>query len=157
MSDPTTKRCTKCGEVKGIDDFAPRSDQTGKRKSYCRDCVRAWRAAYAAANPEKQKAAIAASRARNPLRVTWEGMIARCERPTHKHYKHYGGRGITVCTEWHEAAVFIAWIEANLGPRPEGHSLDRIDNDSGYRPGNVRWASAVEQQRNRRDRRKVES
>jgi hypothetical protein len=57
-----------------------------------------------------------------------------------------------MCAEWvgsYEA--FRAWIEANLGPCPPGHSLDRIDTNGDYRPGNLRWASRAEQRRNRRD------
>lgn len=58
-----------------------------------------------------------------------------------------GGRGITVHPEWVDS--FEAWFE-HVGPRPDGMSLDRIDNESGYVPGNVRWATRAEQQANRR-------
>ena len=65
-------------------------------------------------------------------------------------YPSYGGRGIRVYGPWHDVRVFIAWVEENLGPRPEGCTLDRKDNDGDYEPGNVQWADAPTQQSNRR-------
>ena len=88
--------------------------------------------------------------ARHPLYDTWAGMVRRCEQPSHKYYRNYGGRGISVCNAWHDAAAFITWMEANLGPRAAGMSLDRIDNDGDYEPGNVRWATRKQQRDNRR-------
>ena len=93
----------------------------------------------------------------HPLYRTWQTMLHRCENPQNKNYRHYGGRGIQVCERWHDPAVFIADVEAAIGPRPAGtypsglplYSFDRRDNDSGYRPGNVRWATAKEQLANR--------
>lgn len=87
---------------------------------------------------------------RHPLYGTWKKMCRRCEVPTLKDYPNYGGRGITVCAEWHDVTTFIAWIEANLGTRPRGMSLDRIDPDGNYEPGNVRWATWAVQTANRR-------
>jgi hypothetical protein len=82
---------------------------------------------------------------------TWQGMIARCHDPRHVGYHNYGGRGITVCSQWRDdPRPFIAWIEANLGPRPTKHTLDRIDNDRGYEPGNIQWASQSRQRVNSR-------
>jgi len=87
---------------------------------------------------------------RHPLYGTWKKMRRRCEVPELKDYPSYGGRGITVCAEWQTVTGFITWIEANLGPRPIGASLDRIDADGNYEPGNVRWASSAVQVANRR-------
>jgi hypothetical protein len=95
---------------------------------------------------------------RHPLYGIWKGMLNRCENPGNSRYPGYGGRGITVCPEWHDVAVFIAWIEKNLGHRPEGrlpggqpvYTLDRIDNDGNYEPGNVQWSDRIQQARNRR-------
>ena len=90
----------------------------------------------------------------HPLFKTWQGMLTRCENPNHMHYANYGGRGIKVCAEWHDPAVFIAYIETVLGPKPTpAHSIDRIDNDSNYEPGNIKWSTATEQARNRRSQR----
>ena len=77
----------------------------------------------------------------------WCSMRQRCTNPTAHNYKHYGARGITVCERWNDYNNFAA----DMGPRPEGKlSIDRIDNDSGYRPDNVRWADIHTQNRNRR-------
>lgn len=77
----------------------------------------------------------------------WCDMIARCSRPTHPRYASYGGRGITVCERWRSFPNFFA----DMGHRPEGKSLDRVDNDGPYAPDNVRWATPSEQNTNRRE------
>jgi hypothetical protein len=87
---------------------------------------------------------------RHPLYQTWNGMLRRCEDPANVNYRLYGARGITVCPEWHDVAVFIADIERLLGPRPIRATLDRIDPDGPYAPGKVRWASPVQQRANQR-------
>jgi hypothetical protein len=74
-------------------------------------------------------------------------MKRRCENPNDKDFPRYGGRGITVCPEW--STSFEAFLSC-LGPRPAGMTLDRIDASRGYEPGNVRWATAKVQGRNRR-------
>jgi hypothetical protein len=87
---------------------------------------------------------------KHPLYPTWLAMTQRCENPGNDSYGDYGGRGIVVWNDWHDPQNFIDWIMANLGPKPKGLSLDRIDNDGDYEPGNVRWATASQQQRNKR-------
>lgn len=86
---------------------------------------------------------------RHRLYDTWRRMLDRCENPAHPGYHRYGGRDIKVCTRWHDVQLFIADIECDLGPRPDGMTLDRIDNDGNYEPGNVRWATATQQAANR--------
>lgn len=100
---------------------------------------------------------------RHPLYPLWSAMISRCENPRNKRYAQYGGRGITVCLEWHDPARFVADVEAEIGPRPPGRTpggmslwtLDRRDNDGNYELGNIRWATWLQQRRNRRPGRHV--
>lgn len=81
----------------------------------------------------------------------WLNLRDRCYNPKCKAFKNYGGRGIKVCERWfHNFVDFLADILAEIGERPPGMSLDRIDNDKGYEPGNVRWATRTVQNRNRR-------
>jgi len=78
-------------------------------------------------------------------------MRRRCTNPTHVAYKYYGGRGIKVCDEWMSfESGFDEFIE-HIGPAPsEDHSVDRIDVNGDYEPGNVKWATALEQAKNTR-------
>lgn len=78
-------------------------------------------------------------------------MIQRCYNTKNKRYFRYGGRGITVCERWRES--FEAFL-ADMGPAEKGLSVDRINNDGNYEPGNCRWATAKDQARNRANNKK---
>jgi hypothetical protein len=84
----------------------------------------------------------------------WRGMINRCENPNVRGYPGYGGRGIRVCARWR--ADFTAFL-SDLGPRPSRqHSLERLNPDGNYEPGNVVWSTALAQANNKRNTRFVE-
>lgn len=82
----------------------------------------------------------------DPTYKSWTHMKDRCLNPRNKSYSYYGGRGITVCGRWLDFANFLE----DMGEKPRGTSLDRINNDGNYEPGNCRWANAKQQNRNRR-------
>ncbi len=79
---------------------------------------------------------------------SWACMRDRCLNPNHGHYHYYGGRGIKICDRWSDFAKFLE----DMGTRPVGTTLDRIDVNGNYEPGNCRWATHHEQQSNKRKR-----
>jgi len=88
----------------------------------------------------------------HPLYCCWRSMRARCLRPYDKSYARYGGRGITVCAEWGDFWTFVN----DMGERPAGCGLDRIDNDGPYAPWNCKWSTPAEQQKNTKTTRLIE-
>jgi len=89
-----------------------------------------------------------ASGVKHPLYETWKSMRRRCLNPKCDAYPYYGGRGITVCERW---LFSLDNFVADMGPKPSGkHTLDRIDPNGNYEPGNCRWATAHEQRINQR-------
>jgi hypothetical protein len=88
-----------------------------------------------------------ARKSRSPEYVTWMGIVARCTNPDHKDFKRYGGRGIGLYVPWRkDFAVFLHAVGEKPGPE---YQIDRIKNNRGYEPGNVRWVIPLQQQRNR--------
>lgn len=87
----------------------------------------------------------------SPTYHSWAGMIARCTNSAHRSYSHYGGNGIVVCERWYKFANFLA----DMGEKPKGHSLDRVDYNGNYEPDNCRWATVKEQARNKRTNRLI--
>ena len=92
-------------------------------------------------------------RSGTPEYQAWSDIKRRCHNPNEKRYAKYGGRGIKVCKRWRES--FLNFFE-DMGIRPQGKSIDRINNDGDYEPSNCRWATRIEQSNNRTNTRKLE-
>jgi hypothetical protein len=82
----------------------------------------------------------------SPTYNSWMNMLRRCTNPNHPRYADWGGRGITVCERWQDFALFLA----DMGEKPSGTTLERMDNNGNYEPGNCTWATPAQQGRNTR-------
>jgi len=83
--------------------------------------------------------------------TTWRAMKDRCTNDTNKMWSRYGGRGIEVCERWMKFEPFLE----DMGTRPDGHTIDRIDHDKGYEPGNCKWVARARQNCNKSDNRMI--
>lgn len=89
----------------------------------------------------------------NRVYRVWRHMLDRCENQTHNRYPQYGGRGIQVCEEWHNAKEFIEWAYTN--GYTDNLQIDRIDTNGNYEPNNCRFVTCKENNRNKRNNRKI--
>ncbi len=170
------KFCSGCSVAMDESLFSRNRTNSDGRQRWCKACQyvanEAWRAknphkvrAYANAatkrHPERKRAirrrARATAKLRKPEFEIWSQMIGRCTCVTSPSYPGYGARGITVHPNWTGKGGFARFI-AHIGPRPSPlHSVDRYpDNQGNYEPGNVRWATAAEQNRNKNNNRWIE-
>lgn len=115
-------------------------DQSRLRTGNTRSCGCLYR-------DSRQSCRVTHGQSGNATYRSWTAMKWRCLNPNNPYYSYYGGRGITVCERWRES--FEDFLQ-DMRERPPGHSLDRIDNDGNYEPGNCRWVLPAMQTENRR-------
>jgi hypothetical protein len=123
-------QCLTCGHVRVLTTDQLRANRSGK----CKQCQR-----------------VTHGQTKSLAHVSWSEMHTRCGNPRRKTWQYYGGRGIKVCDRWRSFENFLA----DMGERPEGRTLDRIDTDGDYTPINCRWATHREQANNRSNKRLV--
>lgn len=161
MLRPIMRICTRCKAEKPIGDFYthPRSGHLER----CKECVKFLARERTA---KKRTARIAAGLVKrrpyphwvvkhghrspkntSPEYQSWRSMNNRCHNPNNPDYRLYGARGVKVCDQWR--GDFSAFL-ADMGPRPDGRTLDRIDPYGNYEPGNCRWATHQQQRHNQR-------
>jgi hypothetical protein len=129
------RRCKTCGQSKPTTAYTSHPGAVDGLRAECKPC---------------RAKTVREARAARPERHVLTLMIQRCHNSKHAKFRYWGGRGIAVAPEWRTAGGFASFF-AHVGPRPSPkHEIDRKDNDRGYEPGNVRWATRSEQMLNTR-------
>lgn len=137
LENPETKICAACGVTfnRSVSPFDWRT------RRYCT------RLCFLQFKKRKAERRVVSERRAAPEYSAWSALVRRCTNPNNPCYRDYGGRGISVCAEWRSYDRFL--LDVGKRPSPK-HSIDRIDNNGDYEPGNVRWATQSEQNRNTR-------
>ena len=143
MNAKTTRwicRCS-CGNIKSVTPGNLKNPRPEKRSTSC-GCYQ---------KEQARKAQTKHNFSKTHIHYEWVAMKQRCYNPNDKGYKNYGGRGIRVCKEWQDSfQAFYKYVSVLPHYGELGRSLDRIDNEGDYEPGNVRWATRHEQNTNKR-------